>query len=81
MTIEHKKVPEGLLPVSRMRKMIGSSEQMILAWAIFNYIDAYWVAGTFFANLHKVQQCDKEQKELLSKPIQKMPAANTVAKP
>lgn len=81
LTIEQKNVPEGLLPVSRIRKIIGSSEQMILAWAMFNYFDAYWVAGTFFANLQKVQQCYNEQKELLSKPIQKMPAANTVAKP
>jgi hypothetical protein len=81
LTIENQKVPEGLMPVSRIRKKIGISEQMILAWAMFNNFDAYWVAGTFFANLQKVQQCYNEQKELLSKPIQKMPAANTAAKP
>ena len=73
-------VLDGLLPLSRIHKIIGYGDQTILGWAMFNYFDAYWVAGTFFANLHKVKQCAKEQEELLSKPIQKMPAHNAVPK-
>jgi hypothetical protein len=76
LTVPNGKSMDGLTPLSRIRKITGNNEQLILSWAMLNYIDVYWAAGTFFANLHAVEQCAKAQKELIDNPPPAPPSTN-----
>ncbi len=53
--IDAEKLPGGLTAINRIGKAIGVGEATIIEWGLFNRLDLYWVAGTFFANLLQAQ--------------------------
>ena len=48
-------VPAGLTALSKISKKIKLGETVILGWALLNRLDAYWIAGHFFAHAHVVE--------------------------
>ena len=60
-------LPAGLTPLSKISKKIKLGETVILGWALLNRMDAYWIAGHFFAHQYAVEEiAHGEQKRLHS---------------
>lgn len=64
-------MPAGVIAVSRISKTIKLGEVVILAWALLNRMDAYWVGGHFVARFEdalSIAQHEKKRKASHTKP-------------
>jgi hypothetical protein len=61
--IDANRLPRTLEPINRIGKTIGVGEASMIEWALFNRIDAYWIGGTFFAELSQAKQLAPAKKK------------------
>jgi hypothetical protein len=55
-TVAREQLPHTLASLNNLSKLFGVNEGVILGWALFHHLDAYWIAGRFFMESAKAKQ-------------------------